>query len=300
MKSLHQFKPNWQRYVAMFSYDGNQLYCTLLTPHQSLSRINVMAFSTFNTLSSSNPSRQEIMSRRLKSSSRFMMVNAQLMVMNQGTSKQSVKNWFPWPTHNYAVFYSDLLFTCHTKVIEADSPSQGRRSTERSVCSGRIQYWPESQFLTQHFFLQTDQQKPQKSKLHISLCDLQNKPAKTLKNWVKWTPKVQERISSNAALLYTRHQWYRETDKDNFFISVMYITSHLDLYLNNARTLSRWLKPLGVLLHNPAVYFYRAPIHIMVSQWIPRGGSDVWGILKKVREFSTNETMCKNKTWRAE
>lgn len=55
-----------------------------------------------------------------------------------------------------------------------------------------------------------------------------------------------------------------------------------------------------VLLHYPAVYFYRALIHIMVSQWIPRGGRDVWGILKEVREFSTTETMCKNKPRGAE
>lgn len=82
--------------------------------------------------------------------------------------------------------------------------------------------------------------------------------------------------------------------------SVMRFNQHLDVYLNSARILTGWLKPLGVLLHNPAICFYRALIHIMVSQWIPRGGSDVWGILKKVRDFSTNETMCKNKTWRAE
>lgn len=33
----------------------------------------------------------------------------------------------------------------------------------------------------------------------------------------------------------------------------------------------------------------------MVSQRIPRGGRDVWGILKEAREISTTETMCKNK-----
>lgn len=55
---------------------------------------------------------------------------------------------------------------------------------------------------------------------------------------------------------------------------------------------------LRVLLHDLAVYFYRALIHIMVSQWIPRGGRDVWGILKEVREFST--TTPSTKTSRGE
>lgn len=64
------------------------------------------------------------------------------------------------------------------------------------------------------------------------------------------------------------------------------ITPHLHHYLKTCSTfiLFRW-NPHRVLLHYLSVYLCRALIHITISQWITRGGRDVWRILETVRVF---------------